>query len=105
MIPDKVQRHRLQIKWNESVFPTKVGLTKRRSALLNAGLPFEGAIDDGTLMYTAAAIRPAERDVHHEIESPEGLATFRRSPHHGHADARDQTFYKVAPCGAELDLV
>jgi hypothetical protein len=56
-------------------------------------------------MDTAAAVQPTEHDVHHGVEGPERLATFRRPPDHGEPDARDQSFDEVAACGPEPDLV
>src|SRR5262245_41761246 len=49
----------------------------------------EGEINDRTLHDAAAAIAPAERDVHGEIERLEALAALRRPPHCNDAAARD----------------
>src|SRR5262249_35212936 len=60
-------------------------------------------VDDGTLLDFAPAIRPAECDVHHEIERPKTFAAFRRTPHDHEAKARDDGLHAVARLGREFD--
>src|SRR6185436_5816470 len=66
---------------------------------------FERQIDDGALSYLAPAIRPAQRNVHGEIEGKEALAALRRSPDHRETMARDQPFNQVVRCSRTFDVV
>src|SRR4051794_24666385 len=52
-----------------------------------------------------AAVAPAERHVHQQIEHPEALAAFRRPPNNGKPGARDNAFHQIIRAGAELDVI
>src|SRR5689334_15313119 len=46
-------------------------------------------------MHPVVAIVPAERHVHHQIEHPEALATFRRPPSERQAHSRNEALHEV----------
>ena len=56
---------------------------------MNATFAFGGDIDDGALLDMPSAVIPAERDVHGEIEDPEGFAAFGRPPDNDKPVSRD----------------
>ena len=58
--------------------------------LRKAARAFEADVDDGALPDAMAAIVPAERDVHQEVEDQEALAAFRRAPDDDEAASREE---------------
>ena len=58
----------------------ELGLPERLAPLAEAAPAFKADVDDGALPDAMAAIVPAERDVHQQVEDQEALAAFRRSP-------------------------
>ena len=69
------------------------------NAPVEAGVAFERQIDNFALAHLAPTVRPAERDVHDQVEGPEALAAFHRPPDHSEADPWDQSGDKVGECG------
>jgi hypothetical protein len=83
----------------------KLASPERFNAISKAGLSLECAVDDGALANAPAAIWPAERDVHKEIEHEKGLAAFRWAPKDAEADAWDQSFDEIGGRCVERDFV
>jgi hypothetical protein len=80
-------------------------LPERLDAISKAGLSLECAIYDGALANAPAAIWPAERGVHKEIEHEKRLAAFRWAPKDAEADAWDQSLDEIGRRRVEGDFV
>src|ERR1700730_15692595 len=78
---------------------------KSLDAVLERRATFKATIDDGALADASAAIWPAERDVHKEIEHEKRLAAFRGSPKDTEPDARDDTLDEIGRRRVERDFV
>ena len=66
-----------------------------RGAGVKAGGAFKGAIDDRALQREAITILPAKCDMQGGVESPKGLAAFRRAPDCDQANARQHVLDQV----------
>ena len=96
VLGDKIERQRKQVERDRlDVILSEIALPPCFDALAETGAAFCRAADDGALLDLAVAIRPAERDVHREIECPEALAAFWWSPRGDEAVARDDAFDDV----------
>src|SRR5258706_9665680 len=80
-------------------------LPKSGDTCVQAALSFAGHIDHRTLLDASAAIFPTQRDMHCQIETPEGLAAFGRAPDHDKALARDDAPDQIGGCEGEDHLV
>src|SRR5262245_13032889 len=74
MIGDEIDRHVDQIERDGSIVIDKMALPPGFLAGGKSRSTFKRKIDDRALLHLAPAIRPAECDMHHEIESPKALA-------------------------------
>src|SRR5215472_2189062 len=70
-----------------------------------AALTFARDIDRCAGLYAAAAIVPAERNVHQDVEDPECLAAFWRTVDHGQAFARQEALDQIRRLSAGLDVL
>src|SRR5258707_629982 len=61
-------------------------------------------VQNVTVLYAMAAVRPPEADVHLEVKRPERLAALGLTPHDNDAEPRDKTGDDVCRHGPEQDF-
>ena len=83
----------------------KVAFSKGFDACPEAVSTFTGDVNDRALNDASATVRPAQGDVHGEVEGPEGFAALRWPPDDDQALAWNEGLYEIGGRGAHLDLV
>ena len=69
-----------QMEWRVRVGETVNWRRKASARCWKPSAALEGAIDDGALADLVGAIWPAQGDVHHRVEGPEGLSRIWAAP-------------------------
>jgi hypothetical protein len=77
-----------QVKGRIMVSCPELSLLKAFDPSAQSALALRGQIYDTALMYPVPAVSPAERYVHRNIQSPERLSTFWRTPDHDQSFSR-----------------
>ena len=99
------ERQRVGDKVARRVFALlQLGSPERFAPFAEGPPAFKADIDDSALPHAMAAILPAERDVHQEIEDEETLAAFRRSPEHGQTASRQHALDAIVVAVERLEV-